>query len=38
MMDLAIRNAVIVDGTGAPRFSGYIGVKGGSSAVELATF
>jgi N-acyl-D-aspartate/D-glutamate deacylase len=31
-MDLAIRNAVIIDGTGAPRFSGDIGVKGGRIA------
>ena len=28
-MDLAIRNATIVDGTGAPRFSGDIGVSQG---------
>jgi len=28
-MDLAIRNATIVDGTGAPRYSGDVGVEGG---------
>jgi N-acyl-D-aspartate/D-glutamate deacylase len=28
-MDLAIRNATIIDGTGAPRYSGDLGVVGG---------
>ena len=30
MMDLAIRNATIVDGSGAPRFGGDVGVTDGA--------
>jgi len=32
MYDLVIRNALIVDGTGRPSFSGDLGVSGGRIA------